>query len=415
MIKTEIKFKTLTPIWTGDADRKCTTIKETSIIGSMRWWYEAIIRGMGGYACDPSNGGCEFNTVGYERARKNGKSVDESLEIGLKNVCPVCRLFGCTGWKRRFRIEVEGKPPVKLVFEEKIKVFDAEFWIKKTYSNSMAFYSNEYFKFYLITEENEEIKNKLLFLLNFMEKVGSIGSKSQNGFGLVKFDELDPRFDLKNLKNQVYKFNETNQDKLRISKKLSHLRNIQDLYYFDVEIEPTDVLEEFVGLEHYDKNLLLTGFILRYFLRKEFKSLKKFEINSLVLNASDLNHQQSRRYNREKYHTRKKYKNTSKIVTRALFGSDLKNKWASLVEISHLYRVNDAYNFRVLCNLPPVITYDEISIRFNKKEVIKKIQSVLKNNFSVKIEGDLSEENIDIKDLSVLNNFNFLGDNVYGN
>jgi len=45
----------------------------------MRWWYEAIVRGMGGYACDPSNGGCEFNTKEYEKALKEGKGLDKAL------------------------------------------------------------------------------------------------------------------------------------------------------------------------------------------------------------------------------------------------------------------------------------------------------------------------------------------------
>lgn len=143
MIKTELKFKTLTPIWTGDADRKCTTIKDTSIIGSMRWWYEAIVRGMGGYACDPSNGVCEFNTKGYEKAVKDGKSVEEAIEIGLKNVCPACRLFGCTGWKRRFKIVVndfggtsnqrmndDGYSGIfEIEFYEIFKISDSEKWL----------------------------------------------------------------------------------------------------------------------------------------------------------------------------------------------------------------------------------------------------------------------------------------------
>ncbi|RLG29077.1 type III-B CRISPR module RAMP protein Cmr1, partial [Methanosarcinales archaeon] len=47
MTPTTIGIRTLTPIWTGDADGKCTEIKETGIIGSMRWWYEAIVRGLG--------------------------------------------------------------------------------------------------------------------------------------------------------------------------------------------------------------------------------------------------------------------------------------------------------------------------------------------------------------------------------
>jgi CRISPR type III-B/RAMP module RAMP protein Cmr1 len=34
---------------------KKETIKETGIIGSLRWWYDALVRGMGGYACDPTS------------------------------------------------------------------------------------------------------------------------------------------------------------------------------------------------------------------------------------------------------------------------------------------------------------------------------------------------------------------------
>ena len=108
MAPTTIGIRTLTPIWTGDADGKCTEIKETGIIGSMRWWYEAIVRGLGGYACDPtlSNDSCKFDTDGYEKALENGKNIGDALVVGLKEVCPACRLFGCTGWRRRFRTEI---------------------------------------------------------------------------------------------------------------------------------------------------------------------------------------------------------------------------------------------------------------------------------------------------------------------
>jgi hypothetical protein len=49
-----VTIKPLTPIWTGDAQRKGDTLRETGIIGSLRWWYEALIRGLGGSACDPT-------------------------------------------------------------------------------------------------------------------------------------------------------------------------------------------------------------------------------------------------------------------------------------------------------------------------------------------------------------------------
>lgn len=59
-----VKIKPLTPLWTGDAERKSGTLRETGIIGSLRWWYEALIRGLGGTACDPtvkeSNTKCNY-------------------------------------------------------------------------------------------------------------------------------------------------------------------------------------------------------------------------------------------------------------------------------------------------------------------------------------------------------------------
>jgi len=80
----EVKIRTLTPIWTGDVDRKCSKLRETGIIGSLRWWYEVLVRGFGGCACDPTNSKCEG-----------------------KNHCDACELFGCTSWSRKFRLEVE--------------------------------------------------------------------------------------------------------------------------------------------------------------------------------------------------------------------------------------------------------------------------------------------------------------------
>ncbi len=99
-----ISIRTLTPIWTGDVNGQCSEIKETGIIGSMRWWYEAIVRGLGGYVCDSLNESCEFDIKGYGNALRSGKSIEDALVVGLKEVCPVCRLFGCGGWKRQFQL-----------------------------------------------------------------------------------------------------------------------------------------------------------------------------------------------------------------------------------------------------------------------------------------------------------------------
>lgn len=108
MSEIEIKVRTLTPLWTGDIDRECKKIKETGIIGSLRWWYEALVRGLGGYACDPtSDGKCELNKDKFDKAIESGKSIQEAIQKALdEQICPACQLFGCTGWSRKFRLEI---------------------------------------------------------------------------------------------------------------------------------------------------------------------------------------------------------------------------------------------------------------------------------------------------------------------
>jgi len=99
-----VEIKPLTPIWTGDANRKCKTLKESGIIGSLRWWYEAVIRGYGGTACNPTETDCD-----------KGKH------------CDACELFGCTGWSRKFRFEIEGSGEIiKLKFKPLREIDDVE-------------------------------------------------------------------------------------------------------------------------------------------------------------------------------------------------------------------------------------------------------------------------------------------------
>lgn len=64
----EIKLSALTPIWTGGVDQRSDRLHETGLIGSLRWWYEAIVRGLDGAVCDPKS------------------DIDHSA-------CPVCQLW----------------------------------------------------------------------------------------------------------------------------------------------------------------------------------------------------------------------------------------------------------------------------------------------------------------------------------
>jgi len=85
----EIKLETLTPIWTGGLDGKSDQLHITGILGSLRWWYEVLVRSVGGHACDPTTHTCIYD--------------HDKLHNGL---CDVCLIFGTTGWARRFKLVV---------------------------------------------------------------------------------------------------------------------------------------------------------------------------------------------------------------------------------------------------------------------------------------------------------------------
>lgn len=83
-----LAIKTLTPIWTGGAETgKVDRIHETGILGSLRWWYEAIVRGLGGDACDPSKGECRFDLEKY----KTSQATDERQRLRDAGLCDVCQ------------------------------------------------------------------------------------------------------------------------------------------------------------------------------------------------------------------------------------------------------------------------------------------------------------------------------------
>ena len=88
------RFKAITPIWTGGVDRNESRLIPSGLLGSVRWWFEVLVRGLGGSACDPSN--------------SKNRCPDKQ-----GHRCSVCELFGCTGWARKFRLDIlddNGRP-----------------------------------------------------------------------------------------------------------------------------------------------------------------------------------------------------------------------------------------------------------------------------------------------------------------
>lgn len=396
---TNFNLKTLTPIWTGDVNGECKEIKETGIIGSMRWWYEAIVRGMGGYACDPANISCKFDTKGYEKALEDNKSSDDALKIGLKEVCPTCQLFGCTGWKRRFRVELGEINLEKLDFKNKFEYINSKWWFEGTYkTNPKAFYSPDILKMKLISED-KEVENKIFILLKLIEKLGTFGAKGQNGFGIVELISDSPPIKFK-LNKEIKVYKENNPEKSNPNE----YRNLRNIYEFVVRVKKIDTFLQHFQPKNKIGNYILTSFVIKYYLRKRIKEFDDEKISKLLLNYDEVLFIIKNKCPEEKYNK------ISKIIARTLFGSDLEDekferddlmdekKWSSLIDISHIFKKDNEYQFRIVCSLPKIVTYDGIKIEFYASLVIDEIQVLIRNVFGDSIMIDETWSGMEIFD-----------------
>ena len=169
----EIQLRTLTPLWTGGLDQTADRLHETGLIGSLRWWYEALVRGLGGSACDPTGDGrCEYNP-------KNPLPPEKQL-------CPACYLFGCTGWARLFRLRVIGElDKIPLHFCTTLPANKR--WLRDIFRIDGV--TVPFGKIRLeITGRNQDEEyalNQLAWTIDFAAQYGGLGAKLQHGFGQV--------------------------------------------------------------------------------------------------------------------------------------------------------------------------------------------------------------------------------------
>lgn len=191
-----VNLRALTPLWTGNADGKCDDLKESGIIGSLRWWYEALLRGLGSNVCDPTDedSRCKLDQKKFHEDINSGKSVLEALN--KQNICPACQLFGCSGWARKFRLEISFReksfnytiPEVWIGTREKRNKKRNKRYLKRKISGFMSDGS-----IVLTFIPLKDISKKEWVLLNSTLKVikdyGAIGAHTSQGNGVIKIVE----------------------------------------------------------------------------------------------------------------------------------------------------------------------------------------------------------------------------------
>ena len=396
----EIRIRTLTPIWTGDIGGKCTRLRETSIIGSLRWWFEAIVRGLGGYACDSVGEvvkKCELKVEEYKKGVK-----PEEL------ICPVCYVFGTTGWGRRFRLEIDGKLyqlPFVVVKANYLKSHRGWFLGTKEGGGGLIGTS-------VVRVSGNNILKEFLTLLLKTSCSWGLGAKTQDGFGICKFDgQCDVNGTIEKIKELLNKPGHDQDDKLFPS---------MDDYFFvkvmidgDIDGSIQKVLgnrlfkdpkgqnqmnvEEF--LQHlpmgHESRFYPTAPLIRYWLRSLFRNnddLRHFLFGFVGKNVhkscgGEISKGRCRKCgvkNIAKYEIEKKPK--------LILDNREYEKMGSKIFVSHIYNDGNNWEFKIWGYVPKVLPSNE-----NREKVLQKLFSeIIKNkNFAeiLKLDKDSVKAN----------------------
>lgn len=257
-----IKFQTLTPIWTGDINRKCVEIKETGIIGSLRWWYEAVVRGYSGKACNPASSTCEG-----------------------EDHCDACELFGCTGWSRKIRI-IMGEYTPKLVPEIRVRTRERHRTRRGLRYLSRIFqgvFSDVSLRITPIREVSNYEWYLLRKTLSIIHNYGALGGRIAQGNGVIRIVESKipsvelhcPYEDLKNFWNKKF------------SGAIINSPNLKNFFFYKFQLAFNDKVKNIIEkrrfwgsvnqiktwVEVWDKyGTLPIGFHIRDMLRRELVS-----------------------------------------------------------------------------------------------------------------------------------------------
>jgi CRISPR-associated protein Cmr1 len=197
----EIRLRTLTPLWTGGVDGTSNRLHATGIIGSLRWWYEAIVRGLGGYVSDPaaeeSAARSEFNTQAYEEAKRAGATEREALQAGLKSLCAVSYLFGATGWARLFQLQVVGVQTTPLHFRTSLVMNGS--WLRRVFGGEAQNidalrvpFGDIHLRLLPRGYDADYAMGQIALTLRMAADYGGLGARLQHGFGQVEPELPDP-------------------------------------------------------------------------------------------------------------------------------------------------------------------------------------------------------------------------------
>ncbi|EIW00992.1 type III-B CRISPR module RAMP protein Cmr1 [Thermoanaerobacter siderophilus] len=215
-----VRLETITPLWTGDAWQENVKIRSSSLMGSLRFWFEIFL--MAATDLLPSTYDYNSEKLGPSKYRQDilsnlnkGLTMKEAEIEAFKfqKISLPSFIFGCNGLKSKIEIEnityddnllnneldlpfaiyknKRDKEFIEVSSNDKQKLYE----IRKNRNNHIWYFPQEYLygDFYItFSFAYEDLAEKIFYpLLNFIQQYGFIGGKNNLGFGRVKFTIVD--------------------------------------------------------------------------------------------------------------------------------------------------------------------------------------------------------------------------------
>ncbi|MBP9501917.1 MAG: type III-B CRISPR module RAMP protein Cmr1 [Candidatus Promineofilum sp.] len=197
-----IRYRALTPLYTGDRNMKVDRLHETGFHGSIRWWLEALIRGVGGLALDPVQQAGNFDIKKYKDDYGSlgpdaFRHTDRLRACGLDDASQV---YGATGWRRRFRLELDHSRQFDRSNWDTISLPDRSYTATDRNGRSVTKTPTWWLKDKPFLDEFDLTLRSLDSgfplgivggLLSFLEEWAGVGAKNQMGMGVIRRVEGD--------------------------------------------------------------------------------------------------------------------------------------------------------------------------------------------------------------------------------
>ncbi len=335
----DLDLTPLTPIWTGDAEGISATLRITGLMGSLRWWFEGIVRALGYYACDPT---CSPTEQGYYNACQYDPDPKKNPFHGL---CPACWLFGTTGWARRFRLSGSGLHASEwciIAAPEVARLHDN--WLRRVYKPGSKVLWGDALKLQFTRHFTRirvpgdvDLDSIFCGLLNVISRFSALAAKPQNGWGIVEWRER-PQFDRTALSRFINAFPGDSRD-------TTGMFNVKETAFFEFSIPnpgryatytPEMKIPRFANPDYLSR-VLPIAYDIRYKSRAR---------NPRMGGGAD-------------HGIRPALKNLLGRRAEEIVGASARTqdeeRFASRVFVSHLYRLTprDPYRFRSWVHVPP--------------------------------------------------------------